>query len=216
MIGIFGGTFNPIHHGHLRSALEMVELLGLYKLHIVPCGIPPHRETPQVGAQQRLAMLQAAVAGEPVFVVDDREIKRGGPSYSLDTVKSVREEYAANDPRQAIVLIIGADAFRGFDTWHEWRSIMDYVHIVVMQRPDLANKSGAHLSPQLQSFADERQVESVKPLWETSHGKLYFHTVTQLDISSSQIRERIAEGKSARYLMPDAVWRMIRENQYYC
>lgn len=215
MIGIFGGTFNPIHHGHLRSALEMVELLGLTKLHIVPCGIPPHRETPQVGAEQRLAMLQAAVAGEPVFVVDDREIRRGGPSYSLDTVKSVRDEYAANDPRQAIVLIIGADAFRGFDTWHEWRSILDYVHIVVMQRPDLANKSGTNLSSQLQAFIDEKKVESVDQLRLTSHGRLYFHTVTQLDISSSRIREIIAAGNSARYLMPDAVWRMIREKRYY-
>lgn len=215
MIGIFGGTFNPVHNGHLRCALEMVELLNLTKLHIVPCGIPPHRETPQVGAEQRLDMLRAAVDDEPVFVVDDREIKRGGPSYSLDTVRSVREEYAANDPRQAIVLIIGADAFRSFDSWHQWRSISDYVHVVVMQRPDLANKSGGNLSPQLQSFIDERMVESADELQLSPQGKLYFHTVTQLDISSTRIRDIIAAGNSAQYLIPESVWQMIMEKHYY-
>ena len=220
MIGILGGTFNPIHFGHLRPALELVESLRLEHLHLIPCGMPPHREAPHVGAQQRLAMVEAAAAGEPAFVVDDRELRRDGLSYSLDTVQSLREEF----PQQSIALIIGADAFRGFDTWYEWRAILDVAHVVVMQRPELlANlaqapspvKTDHPLSNVLQEFVSARLVDSVEALHAADHGCILNQNVTQLDISSTQIRHLIASGRSARYLMPDSVWQHIHEQGYY-
>lgn len=222
MIGVLGGTFNPIHIGHLRPALELLEALRLDHLRLIPCGMPPHRETPQVGAQQRLAMVAAAVAGEAGFVVDDRELRRSGPSYSLDTVKSLREEF----PHQTIALIIGADSFREFDTWHEWRSITDYAHIVVMQRPDLLSqhlslpqstltKKDRPMSDVLQAFVAQRLVESVDALHAASHGCILNQNVTQLDISATQIRALIAADRSARYLVPDSVWQIICDQGYY-
>jgi len=220
MIGILGGTFNPIHFGHLRPALELVEVLRLDHLRLIPCGLPPHREAPHVGAQQRLAMVRAAAAGEAAFVVDDRELRREGPSFSLDTVVSLREEF----PQHSIALIIGADAFRGFDTWHEWRAILNVAHIVVMQRPQLlsghmqpntAAKFDQPLSAELQAVVSAHLVDKIDALHATDQGCILNQNVTQLDISSTRIRALVAAGHSARYLVPDSVWQLIKEAGYY-
>jgi nicotinate-nucleotide adenylyltransferase len=217
MIGVLGGTFNPIHFGHLRPALELVEALRLDHLRLIPSGLPPHREAPQVGARERLAMVEVAAAGEAAFVVDDRELRREGPSYTLDTLKSLREEF----PQQPMALIVGADAFREFDTWHEWRSIIDYAHIVVMQRPLLLPTDAKHpqarppMSAELQAFVAAHRVESIDALHVGRHGCILNQNVTQLDISATRIRELIGAGKSARYLMPDSVWRLICDKGFY-
>jgi nicotinate-nucleotide adenylyltransferase len=147
MIGVYGGTFNPVHYGHLRTALEVKELFELEQLRLIPCRVPPHRDEPEVPAHIRLQMLEAAVSGTPGFSVDRRELDRAGPSYMVDTLHSLRSEIG-NMP---LLLFIGADAFGGLERWHQWQRLFDYAHIVVMTRPGYA---GLALSAFLQ--ADSR------------------------------------------------------------
>ncbi len=126
MIGIFGGTFDPIHLGHLRTALEVKQALQLEHVRFIPCFSPPHRAAPQADAQQRLALLRAALEQQDDFVIDTREIQRGGPSYMIDTLQSLHAEY----PQQTLCLIIGMDAFYYFDTWQAYMQILDVAHVV--------------------------------------------------------------------------------------
>ncbi len=132
-IGLFGGTFDPVHIGHMRSAVEMAEQFALDELRLLPNARPPHRETPQVSAAQRLAMVERAVAGVERLTVDPRELQRDKPSYTIDTLESVRAELAADDQ---LFMLIGWDAFCGLPTWHRWEALLDHCHIVVLQRPD--------------------------------------------------------------------------------
>src|SRR5512143_4181715 len=130
-IGIFGGTFDPIHYGHLRTALELKRALDLERLHFVPAATPPHRAAPCTDAALRLRMVQAAIAGEPGFVADDRELKRPGLSYTFDTLTSFRAEF----PDRPLCLLLGMDAFLNLPQWHEWREIPQLAHVVVAHRP---------------------------------------------------------------------------------
>jgi nicotinate-nucleotide adenylyltransferase len=131
-IGLLGGTFNPVHIGHLRAALEVVEFLRLDELRLVPSARPPHRETPQVSAEQRLAMVALAVADEPALSVDDRELRRDKPSYTVDTLESLRAELAADDQ---VFLLLGWDAFCGLPSWHRWQELLDHCHLLALAGP---------------------------------------------------------------------------------
>jgi nicotinate-nucleotide adenylyltransferase len=206
-IGIFGGTFDPIHYGHLRTAFEMLQALGFDEVRFIPCGDPPHRgETVAKGAQ-RLEMVQVAVAGQSGFVVDDRELRRDGPSYTIETLLSLREEF----PQRSLGLILGMDAFLGLDRWHRWREFLDVAHIIVAHRPgwrapdigalgDMLSESGTHRS---------------NDLHEQLAGRVYIHAVTQLEISSTEIRELVEAGRDPRFLMPDAVRDVIAAAKCY-
>ena len=130
-IGIFGGTFDPIHYGHLRTALELKALLDLDKVHFVPCANPPHRTAPMSDGALRLRMVEAAIRDEPKFVADDRELKRAGVSYTIDTLASFRAEL----PGRSLCLLLGMDAFLGLPQWHRWRELTTLAHIVVAHRP---------------------------------------------------------------------------------
>ena len=130
-IGIFGGTFDPIHYGHLRTALELKALLDLDKVHFVPCANPPHRTAPMSDGALRLRMVEAAIRGEPGFVADDRELKRAGVSYTIDTLASFRAEL----PGRSLCLLLGMDAFLGLPQWRRWRELTTLAHIVVAHRP---------------------------------------------------------------------------------
>ena len=130
-IGLFGGTFDPIHYGHLRTAFELWQELRLAEVRFLPTGSPPHRDDPLASSELRLAMVRAAVADQPAFVVDDREIRRTGISYSVDTVTELRAEY----PDRSLCLLLGMDAFLGLPNWHRWRDLLGLAHIVVAHRP---------------------------------------------------------------------------------
>jgi len=130
-LGIFGGTFDPIHYGHLRTAFEMLQSLRFGEVSFMPCGDPPHREATCADAGLRLAMVRAATRGQRGFTVDDRELLRDGPSYSVDTLSALRREF----PSRPIALMIGMDAFLGLPKWHKWREILPLAHIVVAHRP---------------------------------------------------------------------------------
>jgi nicotinate-nucleotide adenylyltransferase len=131
LLGIFGGTFDPIHYGHLRTVFEMLEVLNFDEVTLVPSGDPPHRGKTFADAEQRLEMVRVAVQGQPGFSVDDCELRRDGPSYTIDTLSTIREER----PDVAVGLIVGMDAFLGLTSWHRWSEILDLAHLVVAHRP---------------------------------------------------------------------------------
>jgi len=204
MIGIYGGTFNPVHYGHLRTALEVAELFELDRLNMIPCRLPPHRSEPDVDGEMRLAMLQLAIADTPALFADRRELDREGPSYMVDTLASLRAENADD----GLILFIGTDAFAGLDRWHRWQHLFDYAHVVVMTRP------GCKM-PVMPEFLRERLCQDRRQLQQKTAGCLFFQAVTALDISATAIRELITSGRNPRFLLPDAVIAYIRQHQLY-
>ncbi|MCZ6717273.1 MAG: nicotinate-nucleotide adenylyltransferase [Gammaproteobacteria bacterium] len=206
-IGIFGGTFDPIHYGHLRTAFELVEALRLTELRFMLCGVPPHREAPVASAEDRLAMVRAATEAQHGFVVDDREIQREGPSYSVDTLSELRAEF----PDRSLCLIVGMDVFLSLPKWYQWREILHLAHVVVAHRPGWRAPG---LGPLGELLAD-RGTARVGELHDSLAGSIFIHAVTQLEISSSGIRTLVAGGADPRFLMPDAVRHLIADTGCY-
>lgn len=206
-IGIFGGTFDPIHFGHLRTAFELWQALGLAEVRFVPAGLPPHRGVPLCDAEHRLAMVRAAIAGQPGFVADDREIRRDGKSYTVTTLRELRAEA----PERPVCLIVGMDAFLGLPQWHEWREVLRLAHVVVAHRPGWEAPESGDLG-RLLSACGTGQVED---LHTAAAGRILIHEVTQLEISSSGLRDLIVSGRDPRYLLPDAVRAIIRDTGCY-
>ena len=206
-IGIFGGTFDPIHYGHLRTALEILDALALDTMLFIPAGQPPHRRAPRASAELRLAMVQAAVAGEARFQVDDRELKRSGPSYMVDTLAELKRQHAGS----ALVLVLGTDAFLGLPGWERWREIFDQAHVTVAHRPGWWLQAEGELAALL---AERFEADTRKAL-ERPAGHILLRPVTQLEISSTRIREEAAAGRELRYLVPDAVRDLILDSACY-
>ncbi|NOX93504.1 MAG: nicotinate-nucleotide adenylyltransferase [Gammaproteobacteria bacterium] len=210
MIGIFGGTFDPVHFGHLRPALDVKQALGLDEMRMIPAFQPPHRAQPVANPGQRLTMLRAAVGGEPDLQVDNREMLREGESFMVDTLASLRNE-SGDEP---LCLILGADAFLKLDEWHHWQEIPELAHIVVTHRPGWQLDMNV-ASPELQALWRERQVTDGARLAASQAGRIILQAVTPLEISATQVRALVAAGKSPRYLLPDAVWNLIRMHGLY-
>jgi nicotinate-nucleotide adenylyltransferase len=206
-MGLFGGTFDPIHNGHLRTAFELREALRLAEVRFLPTGNPPHREHTQASAEIRLALVRAAVAAEPGFTVDDREVRRSGLSYSVDTLTGLREEF----PARSLCLILGMDAFLGLPNWHRWREILTLAHIVVAHRPGWK----APLQGPLGEVMVDHGTGAIRDLHEQPAGRIYVHAVTQLEISSTELRQLISRGRDPRYLVPDSVRELLRESGCY-
>jgi len=198
-IGILGGTFDPIHFGHLRPALDVAEQLKLDHIRLIPSAVPPHRAPPQATAQQRVTMLQLAIKNNDRFVVDDRELHRQGPSYTVDTLISLRQQF----PESPLYLLLGTDAFVEIQTWNNWTQLIELAHIVVMQRPDETMVMSDELTRWYQQHlaVDTDQEQLAGAVWPVD--------VTQLAISATEIRENMSKGLSAKFLMPDAVINLI-------
>ncbi|MGH8384579.1 MAG: nicotinate-nucleotide adenylyltransferase, partial [Pseudomonas sp.] len=196
-IGVLGGTFDPVHIGHLRGALEVAETLALDELRLTPSARPPHRDTPQVSAKDRLAMVECAVAGVAPLVVDARELQRDKPSYTIDTLELMRAELAADDQ---VFLLLGWDAFCGLPTWHRWEELLQHCHILVLQRPDADSEP----PDALRNLLAARSASDPLTLKGPS-GQIAFVWQTPLAVSATQIRQLLASGKSVRFLVPDAV-----------
>lgn len=207
MIAILGGTFDPIHHGHLRVALEVADRLQPDKVLLIPCGNPAHRTAPIATAQQRLTMLDLAIAGEPRLSIDTREIESKRLSYTLDTLRDMRKQYA----QQSLCLIIGADAYQQLDQWYCWTELFDYAHLLVVQRPGYMLEASAAVL----QFTEDRASPDCQALHESSAGLIYFMEIPFLQISATRIRAMIATGKNVRYLLPDMVYRWLQENSLY-
>jgi nicotinate-nucleotide adenylyltransferase len=206
-IGIFGGTFDPIHYGHLRTAFELLGALRLAEVRLVPAARPPHRGAPVCDAGRRLEMLRAAASEQPGFVVDDRELRREGPSYTVTTLRELRAEA----PERPLCLIVGMDAFLGLPGWHEWRALLDLAHVVVAHRPGWSAPADGPLGELLA----ERATDRVEDLHAAPTGRIHVRAVTQLEISSTALRELIVAGHDPRYLLPDAVRAIIRGTGCY-
>jgi len=204
-IGILGGTFDPIHFGHLRPALDVAEQLGLANIRLIPSARPPHRTQPEASPEQRLAMLHLAIKNTEHFVVDDRELHRQGESYTVDTLLSLRQEF----PETPLFLLIGMDAFLDIQTWHQWQRLITLAHIVVMQRPGESMSMSLDLDSWYQQHLASQDDRSFLA------GKIWPLEVTQLAISATHIRLTIAQGLSPQFLLPDAVAQYIEQIGLY-
>ncbi|MCK9532655.1 MAG: nicotinate-nucleotide adenylyltransferase [Gammaproteobacteria bacterium] len=212
-VGLFGGTFDPVHFGHLRPALECLVALGLPELRLIPSAMPPHRAAPVASPEQRLAMLRLAAADQPGFVVDARELQRPGPSYTVDTLRELRAELGDARP---LCLLLGTDAFLGLPSWHHWQALPELAHLVVMHRPGFPREALAERADEaVRALLAARQLASPTDLHGRPAGGIWLQPVTALDISATAIRASIGAGGSARYLLPDAVWRYIEQNGLY-
>ena len=201
-VGILGGTFDPVHLGHLRVCVELRELLGLDHVRLIPNRVPPHRDAPRATETQRAAWVEQAIADEPGLVLDRRELDRGGASYTAETLAGLRSELGDTP----IVCIMGQDAFDGLVTWHRWDEIPNYAHIVVVPRPGMS-------TGRLDKLPGVRITESIDDLHKTQAGCLYAAQVTPLAISSTQVRRLLVQGRSVRYLVPNVVWQGLAEHQ---
>lgn len=210
-LGIFGGTFDPVHYGHLRLAEESMAHLGLGGVCWIPAGNPPHRDTPQVTAAQRLAMVRTATQDNPRFSVDPAEVESQAPSYTVQTLERLREELGA---QQSLVLLVGADAFAGLASWHRWTEILDLVHVAVSHRPGFPVEA-ASLPAALSAQFSRRRVLDVAALKALPGGAIVTFAMTQLAISATQIRKLLANDLSARYLLPDSVLDYISSHSLY-
>jgi len=207
MICLLGGTFDPVHIGHLRCALDLCAELKLAQVHLLPAQIPPLRELPQASAQQRLDMLRLAIADEKCLTVDARELARQGLSYSVDTLAEIRTEIGD----QPLLFCVGADAFAKLQQWHHWESLFDLAHLVVMGRPT----SHQPLHPKVAEQLRLRQVTNPADLATHPQGKIYQTQFVGLGVSASEIRAKIARKESARYLVPDLVIAYMQSHHLY-
>lgn len=206
-VGLLGGTFDPIHNGHLRIALEVLEGQRLAELRWLPCRLPPHRDSPVASPEQRLAMLRQAILGQTGFRIDDRELRREGPSYTVDTLQSLRAEL----PTTPLCLLIGQDAFAELHRWNRWRQLFELAHLIVLARPG----ASLELAPVLRAQLERRRLRGGAGLRQTIAGGVLFQDVTQLEISATGIRRLLACGRSPRYLLPDSVYTYIRQHGLY-
>jgi len=206
MLGVFGGTFDPIHYGHLRAALEVCQRLSLNELRFIPAYQPVHRVPPVASIEHRVAMLELAIQGIPQFQVDKREIARGGPSYTVDTLMSLRQEF----PETPLCCLVGMDAFSHITTWHRWQKLLDLAHLVVLQRP------GAMLpkTTAIEQLLTHR-VSDVSLLSSTKQGFIWIEPITLLDISATAIRQQLALGQTPYFLLPDNVLQYIHRYKVF-
>lgn len=195
-LGIFGGAFDPVHHGHLRAGFELLQRLELQQLRWMPTGRPAHRTAAQASPALRVAMLRAAIADQPGFVVDERELHRAGPSYTFDTLVELRAEF----PQHSLCLIVGLDAFLGLPGWHRWRQLRELAHLIVVDRPGWMRPIEGELADWLVDAEHDPRV-----LRTRQTGVLLRCATTPLAISSSDLRALLARGEDPRYLVPESV-----------
>ena len=210
-LGILGGTFDPVHYGHLRLAEEAQDALGLERISWLPAGRPPHREAPAVSSKHRLELVRLAIAGNPAFTLDDAEARSPTPSYMVDSLTRLRGLHGAKKP---LVLLLGADAFAGLCGWHRWQELFALAHLAVATRPGYALDPGS-LPPPLADELRMRLRADTGMLAHSHAGSIVPFAITALDISATRIREMLASGGSVRYLLPDSVLDYIAGHGLY-
>jgi len=206
-VAILGGTFNPIHHGHLRAAIEIKETLDLAAVHMIPLFAPPHRDPPEVSANLRLEMLQAAIDDESDLIADDREIRRGGISFTIDTLHALRTEKGETP----LCMIVGTDAFAHLHTWRDWEQLIKLAHIIVVHRPGSGLPEGVIAN----KLIKEAGTEKIKDLHNAPAGCFMSISIPMLEISSTQIRSILQNGRNPNYLLPESVLKIIRREKIY-
>jgi len=207
-VGILGGTFDPVHFGHLRLAEELGDLLGMEEVRLIPSSLPPHRADPGVSAADRYEMVRLAVAGNNRLMADDRELHRLGPSYTVDTLTELRQELGTERP---LCLMLGADAFAALLTWSHWQRLFELAHVVVATRPGYALDFDDLPEP----LSTEARARFATALGATPAGSVITREIAALDISASAIRRGVAAAQSVRYLLPDSVLDYIQAHRLY-
>ena len=207
-VGLFGGTFDPVHLGHLRLALEAAESLALEQVRLLPCHQPPHRNSPQVESRQRADMLHLAMGASSLLRVDERELERQGPSYTLETLQQLRAELG---PEVSLVWILGSDAFARLDTWHRWRELLDWAHLLVVRRPGYTLPERGDLRDWWQAH----QAESNDALEQAPGGSILVQELRLLPISATEIRTLVQSGRSPAYLVPERVGLYMQKHRLY-
>ena len=207
-LAVLGGTFNPVHYGHLRSALELAEHLGLAELRLMPCASPPHRDTPTCSAEHRAAMVELAVASEPALACDRRELNRAGPSYTIDSLRELRAERGTT---ASICLVMGCDAFLAIDSWRDWQRFLEFAHIVVIGRPGWQLPTTGPVA----AWLTTHRADSAAALAATPAGTIHIEELRPLAISSTEIRSLLQSGNSVRYLLPESVIDYIQSHGLY-
>ncbi len=209
-VGILGGTFDPVHYGHLRLAEEMLELLRLEEIRFIPAGNPPHRNSPGVSAMDRCEMVRLAISDHPAFLLDAREAAKNGKCYTVDTLRELRGEFGKDQP---LCLLMGIDAFLQFHTWHEWEAIPELAHIAVGYRPGYAFDAGSMEQKLYEHY--RKRLCGIDRIREKPSGGIIDLAIPRLEISATMIRERVAEKRSIRYLVPDPVANYIHQHNLY-
>ncbi len=204
---ILGGTFDPLHFGHLRMAQEMLNQFPRAKVALMPAAYPPHRAQPGASPEQRIEMLQLVLSDVPQIQIDSRELEREAPSYSVVTLQEIRREIGDD----CLIFLMGTDAFSKLDQWYQWRSLLDLTNILVIGRPS----SGLPAEGTVAELYQQKAVENIKQLAEHAHGRVGFYQMPQLDISSTYIRGQIKCGKSPRFLLPSVILNYINLNHLY-
>ena len=207
-VALFGGTFNPVHIGHLRIATELAELLQVDHLRLLPCAFPPHRGEPQASAQQRLAMLAAATANQSILVADDMELQRAAPSYSIDTLALMRQQIGDTKP---LFFCIGMDALIKINTWHCWQELLLNCHIVLSSRPNTEQPDSVPVADRIA----QHRCDALDTLQQRPARHPCVCDVTRLAIDATGIREKIAQGKSINFMTPDTVVEYIQQHHLY-
>ncbi|VAW54568.1 Nicotinate-nucleotide adenylyltransferase [hydrothermal vent metagenome] len=211
MIGIFGGTFDPVHYGHIKPALSIKQALNLNQLRFIPNRIPPHREIPWLSTEQRLSLLKRALLNYDDVVIDERELERDGPSYMVDTLVSLRDDFA----NEGLILIVGMDAFLGITAWHEWKRLFDLCHLVVTTRPGFdESEIMERIDADNYQYLAAKMVTQAAALTPNETGKILLQSVPQLDISSTKIRANWLTDDIVRQWMPEATYQQLREIKY--
>lgn len=216
-LGIVGGTFDPIHFGHLNPVKEAVKQLGLKTVYFVPAAISPHKTKPVAESHHRLAMVKLALKDYPEFKPDDRELRRAGHSYTIDTLKSFRKEFGENIP---IMMFVGADAFNEFNSWHQWQSIPDLAHIIVVTRPGFPITKLSTLTAAVsEKTPNWQQCKNIDQLYKQANGLVFFQSVEPVNVSATKIRTSLAVGNNDNVTLsqelPAAVYDYINEHHLY-
>lgn len=212
-IGLLGGTFNPIHNGHLHVADELLKQLQFDEIRFIPSAVPALKTAPEVSAQDRAEMVKLAIADNPKFTLDLRELTRQAhdtqiPSYTIDTLQNLRTELGEH---VSLCLLMGYDAFLGLPKWHRWQALLDYAHIVVVNRPQ-ASREPSH---ELQQLLKTHKTDVLNALLDAASGTVYFASIPPMDISSSEVRHRLASGQAVDSMIPSSVLGYIRQQHLY-
>ncbi|WP_140918077.1 nicotinate-nucleotide adenylyltransferase [Limnobaculum xujianqingii] len=206
---LFGGTFDPIHYGHLKPVEALAQEVGLNRITLLPNHVPPHRPQPEANTQQRLEMVKLAVAGNPLFSVDERELHRLAPSYTIDTLEEIRHEQGEKIP---LAFIIGQDSLLTLHYWHRWQSLLDYCHLLVCARPGYTDKLD---TPELEYWLEQHRTTNIDNLKQQANGLIYLAHTPLLDISATDIRRRKHNGISLDDLLPPTVQQYIEQQGLY-